>query len=250
MTKKKIKLSTTNLVIIILIISIALIGIKETYDGIQYKKTDTIVGEIVHIKDGLTAAKGEKRKIYLHIRPIGQDDGVLFPFTFTNNSTPESEYSVNISDMPEFTVGNVVEIEYRISDVKYLSGKEIISIRSVEASEDMDYSVELVKNEKYRLLSKNSGLATTGTVHSVVRMEGYGGYLVYTLTTWGEKGKLIAFWIDDEIVSLVGDDIKEALKSGCFDGEVLLNLPVDEQVDVFTNYECTVAYGIRYLRVK
>lgn len=250
MTKKKIKLSTTNLVIIILIISIALIGIKELYDGIQYKKTDTIVGEIVHIKDGSTAAKGEKRKIYLHIRPIGQDDGVLFPFTFTNNSTPESEYSVNISDMPEFTVGNVVEIEYRISDVKYLSGKEIISIRSVEASEDMDYSVELVKNEKYRLLSKNSGLATTGTVHSVVRMEGYGGYLVYTLTTWGEKGKLIAFWIDDEIVSLVGDDIKEALKSGCFDGEVLLNLPVDEQVDVFTNYECTVAYGIRYLRVK
>lgn len=250
MTKKKIKLSTTNLVIIILIISIVLIGIKELYDGIQYKKTATIVGEIVHIRDGLTAAKGEKRKIYLHIRPIGQDDGVLFPFTFTNNSTPESEYSVNISDMPEFTVGNVVEIEYRISDVKYLSGKEIISIRSVEASEDMDYSVELVKNEKYRLLSKNSGLVTTGTVHSVVRMEGDGGYLVYTLTTWGEKGKLIAFWIDDEIVSLVGDDIKEALKSGCFDGEVLLNLPVDEQVDVFTNYECTVAYGIRYLRVK
>jgi hypothetical protein len=34
MTKKKIKLSTTNLVIIILIISIALIGIKETYEGI------------------------------------------------------------------------------------------------------------------------------------------------------------------------------------------------------------------------
>lgn len=247
MTKKKIKLSTTNLVIIILIISIALIGIKETYDGIQYKKTATIVGEIVHIKDGLMAAK-EKRKIYLHIRPIGQDDGVLFPFTFTNNSTPESEYSVNISDMPEFTVGNVVEIEYRISDVKYLSGKEIISIRSVEASEDMDYSVELVKNEKYRLLSKNSGLGTTGTVHSVVRMEGYGGYLVYSVLTYG--GSLCAFWVDDEIVSLVDDDIKEALKSGCFDGEVLLNLPVDEQVDVFTNYECTVAYGIRYLRVK
>ena len=248
MTKKKIKLSTTNLVIIILIISIALIGIKEIYDGIQYKKTATIVGEIVYIKDGLTAPKGEKRKIYLHIRPIGQDDGVLFPFTFTNNSTPESEYSINISDMPEFTVGNVVEIEYRISDVKRLSGKEIISIRSVEASEDMDYSVELVKNEKYRLLSKNSGLVTTGMVHSVVRMEGYGGYLVYSVLTYG--GSLCAFWVDDEIVSLVGDDIKEALKSGCFDGEVLLNLPVDEQADVFTNYECTVAYGIRYLRVK
>ena len=248
MTKKKIKLSTTNLVIIILIISIALIGIKETYDGIQYKKTATIVGEIVYIKDGLTAPKGEKRKIYLHIRPIGQDDGVLFPFTFTNNSTPESEYSINISDMPEFTVGNVVEIECRISDVKRLSGKEIISIRSVEASEDMDYSVEIVKNEKYRLLSKNSGLVTTGTVHSVVRMEGYGGYLVYSVLTYG--GSLCAFWVDDEIVSLVGDDIKEALKSGCFDGEVILNLPVDEQVDVFTNYECTVAYGIRYLRVK
>ena len=248
MTKKKIKLSTTNLVIIILIISIALIGIKETYDGIQYKKTDTIVGEIVYIKDGLSAPKGEKRKIYLHIRPIGQDDGVLFPFTFTNNSTQESEYSININDMPEFTVGNVVEIEYRISDVKRLSGKEIISIRSVEASEDMDYSVELVKNEKYRLLSKNSGLVTTGTVHSVVRMEGYGGYLVYSVLTFG--GSLCAFWVDDEIVSLVGDDIKEALKSGCFDGEVILNLPVDEQVDVFTNYECTVAYGIRYLRVK
>jgi hypothetical protein len=112
----------------------------------------------------------------------------------------------------------------------------------------MDYSVELVKNEKYRLLSKNSGLVTTGTVHSVVRMEGYGGYLVYSVLTYG--GSLCAFWIDDEIVSLVGDDIKEALKSGCFDGEVVLNLPVDEQVDVFTNYECTVAYGIRYLRVK
>lgn len=248
MTKKKIKLSTTNLVIIILIISIALIGIKETYEGIQYKKTDTIVGEIVYIKDGLSAPKGEKRKIYLHIRPIGQDDGVLFPFTFTNNSTQESEYSININDMPEFTVGNVVEIEYRISDVKNLSGKEIISIRSVEASEDMDYSVEIVKNEKYRLLSKNSGLVTTGTVHSVVRMEGYGGYLVYSVLTYG--GSLCAFWIDDEIVSLVGDDIKEALKSGCFDGEVIINLPVDEQVDVFTNYECTVAYGIRYLRVK
>lgn len=248
MTKKKIKLSTTNLVIIILIISIVLIGIKETYEGIQYKKTDTIVGEIVYIKDGLSAPKGEKRKIYLHIRPIGQDDGVLFPFTFTNNSTQESEYSININDMPEFTVGNVVEIEYRISDVKRLSGKEIISIRSVEASEDMDYSVELVKNEKYRLLSKNSGLVTTGMVHSVVRMEGYGGYLVYSVLTFG--GSLCAFWVDDEIVSLVGDDIKEALKSGCFDGEVILNLPVDEQVDVFTNYECTVAYGIRYLRVK
>ena len=248
MTKKKVKLSTTNLVIIILVISIAILGIKEICDGIQYKRTDTIVGEIVHIKDGLTAAKGEKRKIYLHIRPIGQDDGVLFPFTFTNNSTPESEYSINISDMPEFTIGNIVEIEYRISEVKRLSGKEIISIRSVEISEDMDYSVDLVKNEKYRLLSKNSGLVTAGTVHSVVRMEEYGGYLVYSVLTSGDS--LCTFWVDDEIVYLAIDNIKKSFASGDFDDEVLFYLPVDEQVDRFINYECTVVSGIRYLGVK
>lgn len=246
MTKKH-KLSTTDLVAIILVISIVILGIKWIYDSIQYEKTAAIVGEIVYIKDDLVASNREKRKIYLHIRPIGQEDGVLFPFTFTNNSTSESEYSDNISDMPEFTVGNVVEIEYRISDVKRLSGKEIISIKSVSASEDMDYSIELVKNEKYRLLSKSSGLVTMGEVHSVVRMDEYGGYLVYSALTFG--GSLCAFWVDDEVVSLTSDEIKNALLTGRFDDEVVFYLPVDEQVDIFTNYECTVVSGIRCARV-
>ena len=250
MAEKKTKISTTNFIILILIISIVLIGIKELCESIQYKKTDTIVGEIVHVKEGTTTnwlTQEIKHNIYLHVRPIGQDNGLLFPFTRVMS---ESEYSENVIDMPEFAVGSIVEIEYRIANVKNLSGKEIISIRITEASLDMDYSMNLVKNEKYSLLRKNSGIVTVGMVHSVARLEEHGGYLVYTIVTLGGKGKLKAFWIDDEIVSSVNDDIRDALISGCFDGEVIINLPDDEQVDVFTNYECTVAYGIRYAEVK
>ena len=43
MAEKKTKISTTNFIILILIISIVLIGIKELCESIQYKKTDTIV---------------------------------------------------------------------------------------------------------------------------------------------------------------------------------------------------------------
>ena len=250
MTKKR-KLSTTDLIIIILIISIIILGIKEVYEKIQYEKTATVVGEIVYSqslgKDVLWDR--ETQKFYIQILPLGQEDGTLYLYTFTKNSTGEGEFSIWLDEMPELQVGNIVEIEYRIQDVKYLDGKEIISIKRIEPTEDMSFNMPLVPNENYFLNIKTAGMLKLGNVYHLSRVEEMRGYMLYL--EYGDRSPLSAYWIDDEVIEGETDDIKEAFRTGVFNERVrvqIANALYSEfkQELPFVDYDCDVINDIEF----
>ncbi len=250
MTKKR-KLSTTDLIIIILIISIIILGIKEVYEKVQYEKTATVVGEIVY-SQSLGKDKSwdrETQEFYIHILPLGQTDGALYLYTFTENSTGEGEFSVWLDEMPELQVGNIVEIEYRLQDVKFLDGKEIISIKRIEPTEDMSFNMPLVPNENYFLNIKTTGMLELGNVYHLLRFEERGGYMLYL--EYGDRSPLSAYWIDDEVIAGETHDIKEAFKTGEFSERVrvrIANAGYDgfEQELPFIDYDCDVINDIEF----
>lgn len=251
MAKKKINLSTTNLIIIILIFSIIVVGIKEICEKIQYEKTATVVGEIVY-SQSLGKDKAWDRstqKYYIQLLPLGQEDGALHYFTFTKNSTSESEFSIWMDEMPEFNIGNVVEIEYRIEDTKIrILGKEIISIKSVEAPEGADYSIPLVRNENYFLNVKTKGNLELGSMYYMIRFEEYSGYLIYL--EYDNHYPLKVYWIDDEVISEMEDEVKEAFRTGEFGERLRVRISNYEQEQPFVNYTCEVINKIEFLPVK
>ena len=85
---KKIKLSTTDVVISVLVISILILGVKEIYDKIQYEKTATVVGEIIYNESFENGGADIKvgSKFYIQLLPLGQENGALFTYAFTKNS--------------------------------------------------------------------------------------------------------------------------------------------------------------------
>jgi hypothetical protein len=245
------KLSTTNLLIVILVISLVILGAKEIYDAIQYKKTDKVVGEIVYSQSfGKDASwDRETQKFFIHVRPIGQEDGAIYLFTFTKNSTSESEFSIWIDEMPEFNVGNIVEIEYRIQDVLAVDGKEIISIKSVPMPEEgVDFSMPLVRNENYFLNVKTRGTLDVGYMYQMIRFDEYQGYLIYLIKS--DHLPLEAYWIDDDVLSLMDDDIREAFRTGEFNERLRVRISNRDQEQPFVNYECIVLNKIEFLPVK
>ena len=253
MADKK-KLSITDMVITVLVISILILVVKEIYDKIQYEKTATVVGEIIYNESFENGGADIKvgSEFYIHLLPLCQENGVLFTYAFTKNSASESESREWLSEMPELHIGAIVEIEYRLSKVIGISGKEIISIKRVEPTDDMNFNIPLVPNEDYFLNIKTRGRLEIGTVYRVVRIEEMGGYLFYIGDT--RYPPLDGYWIDDEVLEGETEDIKEAFRTGEFAEEVRVRIAngyenFDQEMP-FVNYDCYVINDIEFYPYK
>lgn len=251
---KKIKLSTTDVVISVLVISILILGVKEIYDKIQYEKTATVVGEIIYNESFENGGADIKvgSKFYIQLLPLGQENGALFTYAFTKNSASESESREWLSEMPELHIGAIVEIEYRLSRVIGVSGKEIISIKRVEPTDDMNFNIPLVPNENYFLNIKTRGRLELGYVYRVVRIEEMGGYLFYIGDT--SYPPLDGCWIDDEVLEGETEDIKEAFRTGEFSELVRIQIAngyyhFDQEMP-FVGYDCYVINDIEFFPYK
>lgn len=254
MAKKKKKLSATDVVIIVLVISILVLGVKEIYDKIQYEKTATVVGEII-FNESYESGDADIRvgsEFYIQLLPLGQENGALFTYAFTENSASESESREWLSEVPELQIGAIVEIEYRLSRVIGISGKEIISIKRVESTEDMNYNIPLEPNENYFLNIKTRGRLELGYVYRVTRIEEMGGYLFYLGNT--NYPPLNGYWIDDEVLEEKTDDVKEAFRTGEFTEVVRVRIAngyynFDQEMP-FVNYDCYVINDIEFYPYK
>jgi hypothetical protein len=182
-----------------------------------------MIGEIMHIDYDMTFKnEPENHYYYVYVKPYGRGDNTYWiKMSVNSKAKTESDFSVYIEDMPELTVGNIVEIVY---NDRFWAGTNVNychAIRSIKRIDTAGLEIQpqfnLIPNDDFSYTSLENGTIENdvGTVIHVVRLhEPVNGYLVYMDGTRAHQGgELVCYFIGDVGLSTTAQEILEKLQS-------------------------------------
>jgi hypothetical protein len=244
---KNINIKNRDIVLVMVILVIILSIFKEMPEFIKYTKTDTVVGEIVAVKVISSSYEEKDCEYDVYIVPLGAKHRVLEVFTLIHTSEIDSGFSIHMEDMPELTVGNIVELEYRLGKVQWkrLKGQEIIKIKQVDAPEAVDNpEFPLIYNEEFVLDSALVGAFFPSKLLYSERIDEYGGYLFYMESI----NNINAWWISDEVLECVDETARSAIENSETGIEMHTYYSPDQEGSPFVDRDITAVYNLKAYR--
>lgn len=246
---KNINIKNRDIVLVMVILVIILSIFKEVPEFIKYMKTETVVGEIVAVKESSRGYEEKDCEYDVYIVPLGAKHRVLEVFTLIHTSETDSGFSIHIEDMPELTVGNIVELEYRLGKLlqwRHLKGQEIIRINQVDAPEVVDNpEFPLIYNEEFVLDSAMTGFADMGNLLYSERIDEYDGYIFYVEKSYS----ISAWWISDEVLEYVDETARSAIENSEAGVEMQPVYSPDQEVHPFVGRNIMAIYNLYAYRI-
>lgn len=210
------------------------------------KELQTMVGEIVYIKHEKSSVNTNDPNsevplnYYIYVRIPNCE--LLELFTVSEATATESDFSNSVENMPELSIGNVVEITYfdeRISRGAY----QAESIKTSTLEEQMTLEATYNVDENYR--NASTGARDVGTVVYIGKISyPLNGYVIYLDDAYSTAYTLSCYVIDEKTV--MPDDMRELLESQSVGYRVSVSC-VDANPFCINNY--WFGYWVHYMEL-
>lgn len=203
--------------VLVLILVLLLVPMLSLYSCNNNEGTATVIGEVAYVKDTADHPLSSNNYYYVYVIPYGEKDSWVL-FNISRETSTESEFSLDITQMPELAIGNMVEIVYDTvprKDELQKTSYHAVSIKKHEGSVDKSYSIPLVLRENYDFKSNDGGVFEDyGKVVHITRVnQPIGGYLIYLEESDESAYTLGCFWVEDG-KTIVTPEIMEKIKAG------------------------------------
>lgn len=231
---------------------VLLLGIILSLNSCEtFKTTATLIGEIKHVRCHGVTADPELQEYYIYVQPYGREDNAHWEyFTVSCKTDTESEYSPNLSEMPELAVGNVVEIEYYKNRGKNSIEKNrygVAAINSIDNTENIEAqdNIELKLNKKFSYTKPDGGIwEVKGTVLYVAKVEApLSGYFVYFDGTTPFVSSFQCYWVGiNAETGATPNEVFERLEAG--EVGYTIEFDVVSNQHPFENYSAEAIFNI------
>lgn len=180
-----------------------------------------MIGEVAYVVSSYN-------EYYIYVKPYGSGDNCdWIVFLINENTETESNFTLDVKDMPELHVGATITITYRThtetSNITAFSPYFATKIRQSDVDTTINnQKIPLTANKDYSTTNYLTYPKQTGKVVHIVHIEApHAGYIIYVASDT-KYAPLSCYWLDDHFVKYISDDIAEALDAGKTRYEVIV----------------------------
>lgn len=161
----------------------------------------------------------------LYVSPIGEIEKLPWiMFKIGYSTEMDSEFSVDLSKMPELAIGNTVELVYKEYTKQSTYGSstyvtyDTVSIKSIDLTSVTDEKLlesplKLSENYNFDTRLQTYWIKGRGKVLHIAKLDGERkGYLIYVVDFVGTFSPYMCFWVDDN--AEIKDEMLARLESG------------------------------------